>query len=65
MDSKEFFVDEELCTGCGDCIKEMPAHFADTGEDTAEVIKCEGADPAKLEKVMTGCAGKAIKWKTA
>lgn len=60
---KEFTVDEDLCTGCGDCIKAMPAHFRDTGADTAEVITCAGADPAKTETVMKLCPGKAIKWK--
>lgn len=61
--NREFYVDEDLCTGCGDCIKAMPQHFADTGEDTAEVITCAGADSAKLDPVMKACPGKAIKWK--
>jgi len=62
-ENREFFVDEDLCTGCGDCIKAMPDHFEDTGEDTAEVTKTEGADIVKLETVMKACPGKAIKWK--
>ena len=61
--TREFYVDEDLCTGCNDCIKAMPEHFADTGEDTAEVIRCDGADLAKLEKTMAACPGKAIQWK--
>ena len=61
--NREFYVDEDLCTGCGDCIKAMPQHFADTGEDTAEVITSAGADPAQLDSVMKACPGKAIKWK--
>lgn len=60
---REFYVDEDLCTGCNDCIKALPKHFEDTGEETAEVISCEGADPVKLEQVMKACPGKAIKWK--
>ncbi|MBI5299859.1 MAG: ferredoxin [Deltaproteobacteria bacterium] len=61
--NREFYVDEDLCTGCGDCIKAMPRYFADTGEDTAEVTNFAGADLAKLESVMNACPGKAIKWK--
>lgn len=60
---REFYIDEDLCTGCGDCIKAMPGHFEDTGEDTAEVITSAGADVSKLEKTMAACPGKAIKWK--
>lgn len=59
----EFYVDEDLCTGCGDCVKALPHHFADTGEDTAEVTTSEGADPVKVEQIMKACPGKAIKWK--
>lgn len=61
--SREFYVDEDLCTGCGDCVKAMPQHFVDTGEDTAEVTTSNGADPTKIEQVMKACPGKAIKWK--
>ncbi|MBI4238407.1 MAG: ferredoxin [Deltaproteobacteria bacterium] len=60
---REFYVDADLCTGCNDCIKALPQHFADTGEDTAEVTNCAGADTAKVETVMKACPGKAIKWK--
>lgn len=61
--TKEFYVDEDLCTGCSDCVKAMPQHFADTGEDTAEVTSSEDADVVKVEEVMKACPGKAIKWK--
>ena len=61
--SREFFVDEDLCTGCNDCIKALPQNFRDTGEDTAEVFSCDGTDPSKVEAVMTACPGKAIQWK--
>ncbi len=62
-DNREFIVEEDLCTGCGDCIKAMPGHFADTGEDTAEVTCWKDVDVAKLELVMKACPGKAIQWK--
>lgn len=63
METKEFYVDEDLCTGCGDCYVALPQFFADTGEDSAEVTGCEGAEPEQIEEVMTACPGKAIKWK--
>ncbi|MBI4365874.1 MAG: ferredoxin [Deltaproteobacteria bacterium] len=62
-EAQEFYVEPDLCTGCGDCIKALPNHFVDTGEDTAEVTTCEGADAAKVEAVMKACPGKAIKWR--
>ena len=62
-ENREFYVDEDLCTGCNDCIKALPQNFADTGEDTAEVTNCDGADLVKVEVVMKACPGKAIKWK--
>ncbi|MBI2345415.1 MAG: ferredoxin [Deltaproteobacteria bacterium] len=61
--SQEFTVDPDLCTGCNDCVKALPQHFRDTGEDTAEVISCAGVDRAKVEAVMKACPGKAIKWR--
>lgn len=60
---RAFYVDEDLCTGCGDCWKALPKNFADTGEDTAEVISTTITDLAKLEKSMKDCPGKAILWK--
>lgn len=63
MSTREFYIDEDLCTGCGDCVKALPSNFADTGEDTAEVTSSDGADPVKVEQIMKACPGKAIKWK--
>ncbi len=62
-EAREFYVDEDLCTGCGDCVKALPHNLVDTGEDTAEVTATDGADPTKVEQIMKACPGKAIKWK--
>jgi ferredoxin len=63
MATKEFLVDQDLCTGCGDCYKALPKNFRDTGADTAEVYDVNCDDVAKLEEVMKKCPGKAILWK--
>ena len=61
-----FYVDADLCTECGDCIKALPGIFRKVeGEEVAEVYT---ADPDEsvlpsLQKVMTGCPGHAILWK--
>lgn len=61
--AKEFHVDEELCTGCGDCYNALPTNFKDSGSDTALVHSTEVADLPALEKVMGDCPGQAILWK--
>lgn len=63
MAGKEFFVDEDLCTGCGDCWTKLPKNFKDTGDDLAEVTSTDVQDQALLEEVMENCPGGAIQWK--
>lgn len=62
----EFFVDPDLCTECGDCIKAMPQVFRNIeDEQVAEVYNAdvdEGVLPL-LQKTMTDCPGHAILWK--
>ena len=59
----EFYVDQDLCTGCADCWKALPKNFRDSGADTAEVFDVNCAEQTKLEEVMKKCPGKAILWK--
>lgn len=63
MAEKEFYVDEDLCTGCGDCWTNMPENFQDNGDDVAEAHNQEVKDAKKLEEVMKNCPGGAILWK--
>lgn len=62
----EFYVDQDLCTECGDCVKAMPRAFRNVdGEEVAEVYNTE-IDEAllpELQKIMTECPGHAILWK--
>ena len=61
-----FFVDPDLCTECGDCIKALPMAFRKVeDEEVAEVYNVdmdEGLRPG-LEKMMAECPGHAILWK--
>lgn len=63
---REFYVEPDLCTECGDCIKALPAAFRKVdGEELAEVYNAnmdESLMP-KLEKIMSECPGHAILWK--
>jgi ferredoxin len=63
--TREFYVEEELCTSCGDCYKALPQYFQDTGNDSAEVhnMEVKPDEMPKLEKVMKECPGKAILWR--
>jgi ferredoxin len=61
----EFFVDQDLCTECGDCIKALPQSFRKTeDEEVAEVYAAmDESHRAQLEKMMADCPGHAILWK--
>jgi ferredoxin len=63
---QQFYVDADLCTECGDCIKAMPNAFRKVeDEEVAEAFNVELEDshlPA-LQKIMTECPGHAILWK--
>jgi ferredoxin len=65
---QEFYVDPDLCTECGDCIKVMPYAFRKVeDEEVAEVYNAEVDESALplLQKTMTECPGHAILWKTS
>jgi ferredoxin len=59
-----FFVDQDLCTECGDCIKLLPQAFRKVeDEETAEVYaEMDESFRPKLEKMMADCPGHAILW---
>jgi ferredoxin len=62
----EFYVDADLCTECGDCIKMIPQAFRKVeDEEIAEVYNTKLDDSVlpKLQQIMTDCPGHAILWK--
>lgn len=62
----EFYVDQDLCTECGDCIKAVPQAFRKVeDEETAEVYhwQLEESFMPKVQQIMTDCPGKAILWR--
>ncbi len=62
----EFYVDADLCTECGDCIKAMPYAFRKVeDEEVAEAYNAELEETQlpNLQKMMTECPGHAILWK--
>ena len=62
----EFYVDQDLCTECGDCIKAVPQAFRKAdGEEVAEVYNTalEESFMPRVQQIMTDCPGKAILWK--
>ena len=62
----EFYVDADLCTECGDCIKAMPMAFRKVeDEEVAEAynVALDEALLPTLQKMMTECPGHAILWK--
>ena len=62
----EFYVDPDLCTECGDCIKAMPQAFREVeDEKLAEVhnVEIDESLRPRLEKIMADCPGHAILWR--
>jgi ferredoxin len=61
----DFYVDPDLCTECGDCIKLLPQAFRKVeDEEVAEAYALmDESERPKLEKMMADCPGHAIKWK--
>ena len=61
----EFFVEQEFCTQCGDCINLLPQAFRKVeDEEVAEVYApLDESQRPELEKLMADCAGHAIQWK--
>ncbi len=61
----EFYVDQDLCTECGDCIKILPQVFRKIeDEEVAEVFaELDESQKPKLEKMMADCPGHAILWR--
>jgi ferredoxin len=63
---REFYVDADLCTECGDCIKAVPQAFRKVeDEEVAEVYNSNLDDSVlpKVEKIMSECPGHAILWR--
>ncbi|MBI5168118.1 MAG: ferredoxin [Candidatus Eisenbacteria bacterium] len=62
----EFYVDQDLCTECGDCIKAVPQAFRKVeDEEVAEVHTWELDDTfmPRVQQIMTDCPGRAILWR--
>jgi ferredoxin len=62
----EFYVEPDLCTECGDCIKAMPMAFRKVeDEELAEVYNAQIEETLLpiLQKIMTECPGHAILWR--
>ena len=61
----EFFVDADLCTECGDCIKALPMAFRKIeDEEVAEAYNTDHDESFMpgLQKMMSECPGHAILW---
>ena len=62
----EFYVDADLCTECGDCIKALPMAFRKVEDEEVAEVYNAGLDDAllpSLQKMVSECPGHAILWK--
>lgn len=63
---RQFYVVEDDCTECGDCIKALPQAFRKVeDEEIAEVYNADLDDSLtdQVQQVINDCPGKAIKWR--
>ncbi len=63
---RQFYVVEDDCTECGDCIKALPQAFRKVeDEEIAEAYNTDIDDSLEdtVRQVMADCPGKAIKWR--
>lgn len=66
QNAREFYVDRDSCTGCGNCIKSLPMAFRKArGRDVAEVfqVAIDLSQVPLLEEQMIECPGYAIRWR--
>jgi ferredoxin len=62
----EFYVDADLCTECGDCIKVLPMAFRKVEDEAVAEVYNAALDEsllAPLQKIIAECPGHAILWK--
>jgi ferredoxin len=62
----DFYVDGDLCTECGDCIKAIPQAFRKVeDEEVAEVYNAalDETFKVRLDKIIAECPGHAILWR--
>ncbi len=61
--AREFYVDKEECTSCGQCVDNLPEVFALDDEDVAEVINVSGASEDRIQEEIDDCQGECLHWK--
>lgn len=63
---REFYVEADLCTECGDCIKAVPQAFRKVEDEEVAEVYNTALDESflpKVEKIMSECPGHAILWR--
>jgi ferredoxin len=62
----EFYIEPDLCTECGDCIKAMPQAFRKVEDEEVAEVYNTGVDESqklRLDKIIAECPGHAILWR--
>jgi len=57
------YVDKDECTGCGDCVENLPSVFQLDDDDIAEVKDPKGASEEEIQGAIDDCPAEAISWK--
>lgn len=61
MATTTLYVDQDLCTGCENCVDSCPGVFRLNGDGFSEVYNPNGASLDKIEEAIDECPSSAIK----
>lgn len=60
--TREVYVDQDICIGCGLCVSMVPRMFRLNDAGVSEVRK-GGTTGAKIQEVMDSCPVNCIHWR--
>lgn len=60
--SREAYVDQEVCIGCGLCVSMVPEVFRLNDAGVSETYRSAGSAQAEVQQAMDSCPVNCIHW---
>jgi ferredoxin len=61
--TREVFVDQDACIGCGLCASVVPEVFRLNDDGVSEVYDQAGADESRIQEAIDSCPVNCIHWR--
>jgi len=61
--SREVYVDQDACIGCGLCASVVPEVFRLNDDGVSEVYDLDGADEERIQEAVDSCPVNCIHWR--